>query len=226
MYRDTLRDLGGHLGRHLLTSLPTVVVWTVSSLAVYRLTFGLIPPLHAAWFWMEDELVSTLLYVFVGFLVLPIVSAVVPYVPLYVGMLHAQHRWIGHGEPLGLTSGLSHAGIRLLPAMVVLAPMWMLESGVWWAGILPAVVVEAVLGFAVAAVVVHGLRPGAAMRLSVTHFLHAPLWRLGFAAVLLAAIGVSGLAVLPMLLLPAFCTNATIRAYRGWFGGDPVPRPL
>jgi hypothetical protein len=223
---DTFSDLCRRPGRHLLASLPLSCVWVGGIVALYALVRSTAPLLYTAWFWLEDELVGTVAYLFLVWVVLPFVSIVVPWLPLHVGMLDAQRRWIDRGEPLGPTSAFPRARTPMFGAFVVLFPLWMAESAVGWAGLLPAVVVEAVFGFAVTAVVVHGLSPAAAARLSVAHFLHAPLWRLGFAAVVgtLAFLSVS--TVLPMLFAPALYANASIRGYRAWYGTDLLPRPL
>src|SRR5687768_7290503 len=90
LVRETLADLLRHPVRHLLVSLPLFFVWMVCSLLVFQLAFALTPSFYGLWFWLEDELVTGILYLLWSLVLQPFLAVMLPYVPLFVGMLHAQ----------------------------------------------------------------------------------------------------------------------------------------
>ena len=212
--RNTLADLGRHPGPHLRASAPMVAVSVTSIIASIYAAIPLESAGMQLLFRLEDEVVAFALYLLLAGLVVPTVVSSLPYLPMYVGMLHTQRAWLEEGQPPAMGTVFRRALVGLLGAGLVLIPMWSVEGILIWAGLLPAVVVEAIGSFVVVGIVVDRMPPLVALRRSIRHFVAAPLWRLGIAAATMLASFVALVTVLPLLLLPAFCTNATLRAYR------------
>jgi hypothetical protein len=224
LVRETAADLLRHPVPHLLASLPLFVVWMGCSLLFYRTLFVLSPSIYSMWFWLEDELVAAVLYLSWSLVLAPCFAILLPYAPLFVGMMDAQHAWLERGEPLRLTSALPRPR-ALGPSLVVLA-VFFLQMALLWMGVLPGMVAEAVLGFSAVAMLVHGVGPIEGLRMSIAHFARAPLWRLQVALVFLVVTSLCALLVVPMMILPAFYANLLLRTYRAVYGSDTRPRPL
>ncbi|MBX2804086.1 MAG: hypothetical protein KTR31_40795 [Myxococcales bacterium] len=220
--REAASDVLHEPSPHLLASLVSLAYMTSTLLSPLLLLPWMGHASLQLLVWTEDELLwgaGQLLLLSM----LPSVLMSLGAAPISNALLRVQARWIRHREPPTFLGTIRYSGRGLLAFSIVFLPISMMQGLGLLLGVVPGIVCDAMFGFAPVAVVLHGVGPISALRLSVRHFLHYPLWRLGLAALIVAGWGVGGVLVLPLLILPALHANVMVRAYIDCIGAEVGP---
>jgi uncharacterized membrane protein len=226
---DAFEDLQSHVSGYILSGLGVVLVVVPLLIVSMGLVIAGVVASLLSGAVLENDLVAGLggvaVYGVLLFVILAISLVVTP--PLQASVGRAILQRITADRELGFSDAFSswRKDFGRVVGTYALVNL-MIGTGVLFCYV-PGLLMAFLLGFAIPAVVVHGLGPVEAVRLSMRHVLREPGWHLGYS---LVAFGISMfLAYVPILgfaLTVSFLQAFQLRCYVQIFGHDEHPRRL